>query len=85
MTWQLQEEMPQRGKELKLKVNNLEKIVSQYENRLKSIENELQKNTDSINFLQSVFRNTEANKELKAKNIELLSKLEKMKTILMAP
>ena len=85
MTWQLQEEMPQRGKELKLKVNNLEKIVSQYENRLKSIENELQKNKDSINFLQSVFRNTEANKELKAKNIELLSKLEKMKTILMAP
>ena len=77
--------MPQRGKELKLKVNNLEKIVSQYENRLKSIENELQKNKDSINFLQSVFRNTEANKELKAKNIELLSKLEKMKTILMAP
>ena len=74
-----------RERELKLKVNNLEKLVSQYENRIKSIENELQKNKDSINFLQSVFRNTEANKELKAKNIELLSKLEKMKTILMAP
>ena len=77
------------NRELKVKINSLVSVISQYEKQIKKFENELKsirteqkEDKETLIFLESVIKTFEANEVLKAKNNELQRKLDEMKNIL---
>ena len=77
------------NRELKVKINSLVNVISQYEKQIKNFEKELKsvraeqkEDKETLIFLESVIKTFEANEVLKARNNELERKLDEMKNIL---
>ena len=77
------------NREMKVKINSLENIISQYDKQIKNFENELKsvrtdqkEDKETLIFLESVIKTFEANEVLKARNNELQRKVDEMKNIL---